>query len=166
MNAAHRVCHHFEFDFPATHEPAWSNVVDRWYQLDPFAYGLAEFYSAKHEALGPHPSMIVLASPGGSNETDYLFASGGGSSPGKFVHTLPNIRISSLCQVMAWTGPMLCLQRDPHTEEVALEEAKWLLGRAFPRIWVMGVISRIDGDKSPSHFTVHCTVLNAVEGSS
>ena len=129
-----------EFAFPARAEPAWSPKVDRWYQLDAYAYGLAEAYEQWKGSLGGEkPSMIVLASPGASNETDRQFAQSGGTSPAKFVHTLPNVRSSSLCQVMGWAGPVLCLQRDPETLNHALTEAEALVGDEFPVVWVLSV---------------------------
>ena len=126
----------FPFEHPAKEEPSWKGIVERWYQLDPFAYGLAEAYT-KWKPL-PAPAMILLASPQASNETDFQFATTGATSPAKFVHTLPNIRCSSLCQVMDWTGPVLCVQKDPSTLAHALREALAFLeyGAGAP-IWVV-----------------------------
>jgi hypothetical protein len=129
----------FPFQFPAPIEPNWKSKVDRWYQLDAPAYGLAEFYEQHRERLGPAPDLILLASPAASNATDYQFASQGAQSPAKFVHTLPNIRVSPLCQVMGWTGPVLCVQNGLKTLESALNEAKYLLSDQLKRIWVLSV---------------------------
>ena len=152
----------FQFSFPAQVEPSWSKVVDRWYQLDAYAYGLAEFYAQKEKELGPHPGMILLASPGASNETDYDFASTGATSPGKFVHTLPNIRVSPLCQVMNRTGPVLCIQNDPSTIETALIEGQFLVPE-FKRVWVMSVeaddASRGASSSHTRTYQVKCTIL-------
>jgi hypothetical protein len=129
----------FDFIHPAPVEPLWKNKVDRWYQLDASAYGLAEFYQQYASELGTHPDLIVLASPAASNLTDRQFVSLGAQSPAKFVHTLPNIRISPLCQVMAWNGPVLCLQNGKNTLESALTEAKYLLDDCNQNIWVLSV---------------------------
>jgi hypothetical protein len=66
---------------------------------------------------------MIVASPCASNATDRLFAVNGASSPSKFVHTLPNVRAVSLLQVMAWHGPLLCLQNDPVTVRLAIDQA-------------------------------------------
>jgi len=125
--------HRHAFTFPSTEAPPWSAVVDRWYQLDPFAYGLADGAHRWRSQVTP-PEMVFLASERASNETDSRFVQGGASSPAKFVHTLPNIRVSSLCLVMEWRGPVLCLQKDPQTVAFALSEAATFPGRS----WVTG----------------------------
>jgi hypothetical protein len=130
--------HRHSYLFPATEEPSWKHLVDRWYQLDAFAYGLADAASRWQEKTR-RPGLLILASPGASNESDFRFASTGASSPSKFVHTLPNVRASSLCQVMNWTGPLLCLQNDPHTCQTALKEAVLFSSDHCPLIWVAGV---------------------------
>jgi hypothetical protein len=135
----------FRYEHPPKDEPSWKGVVERWYQLDPFAYGLTQAYSVWKSEIPSPPAMILLASPRASNETDFQFAHGGAVSPAKFVHTLPNIRCSPLCQVMEWSGPVLCLQKDPFTTLHALREAAAFLeaGAAAP-IWVLTVF-RQDG---------------------
>jgi hypothetical protein len=128
----------FDFAFPATVEPSWSKQVDRWYQLDASAFGLAQFYSLHQDTLGKKPNLILLASPGASNDTDFDFASTGATSPAKFVHTLPNIRVSPLLQVMNHAVPVICIQNDPNSFETALIEAKFLLPE-FKCIWIFSV---------------------------
>lgn len=145
--------HSLSFDFPATVEPAWAAKVDRWYQLDAFAYGLSQAWWQLQTELSARPSFILLASPGASNETDWNFARGGATSPSKFVHTLPNVRASALCQVMDWAGPMLCLQNDPETLESAIAEGTRMLGAQWPLIWVMNVVG------GAGHYTVNVFVL-------
>src|SRR4051812_32368269 len=89
--------HRFDFEYPTQVEPSWSKAVSRWYQLDAFAYGLVEGYDRFKKHLCK-PSLIILASPEASNETDRAFVETGALSPSKFAHTLPNIRCSPLCQ--------------------------------------------------------------------
>jgi hypothetical protein len=129
----------FSFTYPATTEPAWKDQVDRWYQLDAPAYGLAEFYQQNKDKLGPPPGLIILASPSASNSTDFQFVNSGARSPAKFVHTLPNIRISPLAQVMNWHGPLLCFQKGEQTLSSAREEATYLLSDLCPIIWLLSV---------------------------
>jgi len=95
----------FEFTFPQTEPPRWKDIVPRWYQLDEYAYGLAEGAFRWREATEKTPDLIILASPLGSNETDRSFVDTGSESPAKFAHTLPNIRCSPFCQVMECLGP-------------------------------------------------------------
>lgn len=127
----------FEHGFPARQEPEWKGRVDRWYQMDHAAYGLCEAYWAWKDRIGSAPSLILLASPGASNRTDRAFAETGATSPSRFVHTLPNIRSSPLCQVMGWNGPVLCLQKDPTTVQAALAEAAELVEAGWPSVWVL-----------------------------
>ncbi len=126
----------YEYQFPGKDEPAWSKKVERWYQLDAYAYGLAQAYTAWNLSKKHHPDLMILASPGASNLTDAQFVQTGASSPAKFVHTLPNIRSSSLGQVMDWGGPLLCIQNDPMTQLTALSEAA-ALAQVFKKIWVL-----------------------------
>ena len=140
----------FRFTHPAEKEPAWKGTVERWYQLDAFAYGLAEAYTVwkrENAELLSAPGMILLASPQASNQTDFQFAQSGAASPAKFVHTLPNVRCSSLCQVMEWSGPVLCLQKDPFTQVHALREAAAFVesGAITGAIWVVSVFALKNG---------------------
>jgi len=150
MTGAHLTYHSFEFTFPATEPPSWASQVERWYQLDAFAFGLPQAAgywglpqlidrSASHSASVSTPDMgtvswpshLILASPEGSNRTDADFARSfmktGIGSPSKFVHTLPNSRSAALLQVLSWYGPLICIQNDPSSFVDALEEAFDLL---------------------------------------
>lgn len=133
-----------DFLHPAKEPPPWSGRVDRWYQLDAAAFGLCELAARERESAAP-PAFVFLASPGASNDTDFRFASGGASSPSKFVHTLPNVRGSALCQVLGWSGPTLCLQNDPRTIVTALEEACGRVGVACADAWVLSVAVSPEG---------------------
>lgn len=138
MSAIHVGHFSYRYTYPAREEPGWKGLVDRWYQLDAQGYGLAQAFWQWKPRLGELPSMLILASPGASNETDRAFAASGASSPAKFTHTLPNVRSSPLCQVMGWSGPMLCLQLDPVTQIAALAHGAEWTGTEFPRVWVIG----------------------------
>lgn len=119
--------------FPATHEPAWAPKVDHWHQLDAPAFCLTEFMWRRREQL-ERPVAIFLACEGASNPSDFLFASQGAGSAKKFSHTLPNVRASSLLQVLEWHGHVLCFQNDPLTLHATLEQVPIL----FPGVlsWV------------------------------
>lgn len=133
--------HWLSFRHPAPAEPRWSGRVDRWYQLDAAAYGIAESHHRLGQDLGPWPSLLILASPWASNETDVAFARAGASSPARFVHSLPSVRSSAFCQLSGWSGPMLCLQRDPHTLGTALAQAALHLAADPGRpVWIATVI--------------------------
>ncbi len=127
------------FTFPdpklSIEPPPWASLVDRWYQLDAYSFGMAEMGWRLREE--PKPELIILASEKASNASDHAFAADGGMSAVKFAHTLPNVRSSPFCQAMNWQGPILCLQRDPNTLRSAVEQAK-LLSNGKP-IWVVGV---------------------------
>lgn len=133
-----RILRH-SFEFPARAEPPWASQVERWSQLDAAAFGLAEIYDRNRETLSRPPRWFLLASPDASNETDRQFARGGATSPSKFVHTLPNIRSSSILRLMKWSGPLLCLQKDPWTFATALSEAMTLLETEGGPVWTAGV---------------------------
>lgn len=132
----------YRYRFPAAVEPRWKAQVERWYQLDAYAYGLTQAYDVwRASGVVDKPEFLFLASPEASNRTDAQFAGSGASSPQKFVHTLPNIRSASLFQVMEWSGPMLCIQKDPHTVATALVEAAEFVGaQAAERVWLMSVV--------------------------
>jgi hypothetical protein len=95
--------------------------VDRWYQLDAYAYLLPAAFAELD--IPTRPSSMLLACAGASNMADHAFVQTGAISPAKFVHTLPNIRSSSLLAVMQWNGPIFTLQRDPFTLSIAFREA-------------------------------------------
>ena len=111
-----------EVDFPAISPPAWAGKVERWYQLDLFAFALAEAVFRWRDIL-PRPSRIYLAGEGASNPTDFDFVRTGAASPTRFVHTLPNIRASSMLQVMEWSGELFSLHIDPASIAFTLAEA-------------------------------------------
>jgi len=112
---------HVEIPYPPKEPPSWAGKVERWYQLDTFAFCLPEAFVRL--ALSSRPASMLLACGGASNLTDRAFVQGGAVSPTKFVHTLPNIRSSSLLSVMEWQGPLLSVHRDPFTLAFALREA-------------------------------------------
>lgn len=152
----------FTYEFPVKSEPAWSGLVERWYQLDAPAYGMTQAYAEFKSALTDRPDLIILASPGSSGETDFQFASTGASSPSKFVHTLPSVRGASLLKVMDWHGPLLCVQNDPETWLTGLHEALTLSQNNQKRIWVLTAEQLIENpgmhrvalaDFAPAHLT-------------
>lgn len=157
----------FDYHFPAKEPPAWASRVERWYQLDAAAFGLPHAFHHWHSSgliEGP-PEFLILASPDGSNQTDYDFAlalkASGAPSPSKFVHTLPNSRSSALLQVMNHGGPMICVQNDPATLISGLALA--MTRTAFEgssRTWVLGVTNR-DRDAYRCHFFELQRVLKA-----
>jgi hypothetical protein len=130
-------------------EPSWKDKVPRWSQLDGPAFALTEFFWSNQKLLQT-PSMILLASPGASNVTDRRFVLADSLSPSLFVHTLPNIRCSPMCQVMEWSGTVIGIQNDPHTLLAGLREGLDFVSRENPLLWVLGVVS----EKNES--TVHC----------
>lgn len=159
-----RITHQaFTFEFPAKLEPEWKSKVERWYQLDAAAYGLAEAYWQWRMTLKNRPDFLIMASPSASNVTDLSFAQTGASSPQKFVHTLPNIRAASLCQVMEWAGPLLCLQNGEQTIFSALREAADLVSSELKVVWVMSVVDSEIHWFELSHATNDQTAFNLDE---
>jgi len=140
-----------QYSFPTPEVPSWSAKVDRWYQLDAPAYGLAQAFSRQVLPAGHVPSMILLASAGSSSETDFLFAKADVPSPSRFVHTLPSVRAVPLMQVMGWQGPVLCFQNDPFTWLTGIEEALGLCDSTNPEIWIVGA-RPLDGSNWSAHF--------------
>ena len=144
---------HFHLEgvaFPAKEPPAWAAKVERWYQLDPFAFLLPEAFTRWSARLPSRPARMLLSGFGASNLTDSAFALSGAVSPTKFVHTLPSIRASALLAVMGWQGPVLSLHRDPSTLAAALREGL----RGEEETWVWHVSER----------TADLFVLNVPEG--
>lgn len=141
---------------PPPQEPLWAPKVDRWYQLDEPAYCLTQFvWSIKEKTQ--KPEGIVLACEGASNQSDTLFASQGATSAQRFSHTLPNVRASSVLQMMDWHGPLVCLQKDPFTLACALQQAPIL----FPGklTWILNycpslkTCTLIECDGASQHFS-------------
>ncbi len=128
--------HRLEFSHPALQEPSWKDRVDRWSQLDAAAFGMAEIAEVELRLGWPRPTLLILAGPGASNETDRRFVDSGALSPSKFTHTLPNIRASAYCQTAGWTGRLLSLHRDPETLEYALAEAAFWITAGEPGVSV------------------------------
>jgi hypothetical protein len=144
------------FTLDEQREPQWKDKVSRWSQLDGPAFALAEFYWVNKSNLSK-PSMLLLASPGASNNTDRRFVLAESVSPSLFVHTLPNIRCSPLFQVMEWSGSVICIQNDPHTILAGLREALGFVSESRPVVWVVGVTS-----EKQKH-TVHCFEVSATK---
>jgi hypothetical protein len=130
------------YAYPAGEEPGWSSMVERWYQLDGAAFGTAELFWRHREELNScRPDLILLASPGASNLTDFQFAAIQPPSPAKFVHTLANIRITPMLKLMEWTGRVFCIQDALESRTTAIREAEDLFQykRDLHRIWVVSV---------------------------
>jgi hypothetical protein len=144
----------FIYDFPSNKEPDWKDKVERWYQLDAASYGLCEALTVWNESSPPE--ALLLASPGASNLMDRQFVESGANSPSKFVYTLPNVRSAAVCQLLAWHGPLFCLQKDPATLVTALQLAPYWLTK-YQSLWILGVVSK----EKPSMFLAYRFVLNA-----
>ena len=126
--------------FPLSGPPEGASQIGRWHQLDPSSLSLVEFWATSAKDL-PHPGGMVLASCHGSNESDEAFFQSGLTSPHRFVHTLPSVRITSFCQLLGWRGPVLCVQDDPKTISASLKEAILHLPD-WKRAWVLGISRR------------------------
>lgn len=148
-----RWCPHFSA-FPATVEPEWKDRVERWYQMDGAAFALTATYWHHRPLLEVPPEWMLLASPRASNRTDAQFAAAASPSPAKFVHTLPNIRVACMLQVMGASARVLCLQKDPVTVLTALSEAMQILLSEGGPVWVLSVTEEGSG------FTGHIFVLS------
>lgn len=146
---------HYNFSFPAVKEPEWGPLVERWYQLDAPAFGVAQVYWQNRRHLATPPAWLFLCSPAASNGTDSVFALTAQPSPAKFVHTLPNIRSAALLQVMKWAGPVLCLQNDPDTILTGLSEGFALGEELGGPVWVVSVTEGAEG------YAAHIFVLDA-----
>ncbi len=131
-----------EFRFPTKLAPKWAAQVERWYQLDAFAFGMAE--AAERWSADVRPDVVFLASAGGSNATDAEFAAAGARSPALFVHSLPNVRSSAFCQVLDWHGTLYCFQTDPDTFERATDEARRYFRSTGKRVWVLSIEKTAD----------------------
>ncbi len=142
-----------KLQWPASQTPAWADHAERWYQLDPAAFALADAYWTFRTELGEPPGWLLLASPGASNYTDAQFAASDSPSPAKFVHTLPNIRGVSLLQLMKWSGQVLCLQKDPGTVSFALTEAFRLAEFEDTTVWV-ATVRQVENDWTAAFYKV------------
>lgn len=120
-----------------TGEPAWSQRVDRWHQLDEISFCFCEALH-RWDLLKdyPQPDIIFVASPGASNLADQDFAASDGGSPAKFVFTLPNICASVILQILQKTAKVYCIQQGENTYERALQEAR-AFAQAGKNVWVM-----------------------------
>ena len=150
---------HSILTYPPKEPPVWAPQVERWYQLDPYAYLLPEAFSQWEKEVESRPDVQFLASGGASNVTDQAFVMSRATSPTKFVHTLPNIRSSSLLAVMRWEGPVFSLHRDPHTLAAAFREAirRWERD-PLKESWIWSV-----GDQSESR-SVDLWILGGTKG--
>ena len=95
-------------DFLKTLAP-WSTQVSRSNQLDAASWALCQCYwqnKSKFENLGAFQKIVLLC-PQSSSRTDNLFQKE--KSPFLFVHTLPNVRMASFCQLSGWSGDFLSL---------------------------------------------------------
>jgi len=110
-----------EFQFPPTQEPLWKSDCERWQFLDKASFSFAQ--AIFETVLNPKPEIFYLCSQEGSNQTDFDFVNSGYLSPAKFVHTLPNVRVSSFFQVSKLKGEVLCFSNGAYSLSYALNEA-------------------------------------------
>ena len=103
-------------------DPDWISKVPRSNQLDRFANGIMDLYWENRKGL-KLPDIIFLASPLASNQTDFEYIRDDYSSPSKFVHSLPNMRVLPFVQYTNWIGPLYCIQNGSSTIVSAILEA-------------------------------------------
>jgi hypothetical protein len=132
---------HHPYSFPRSSPPSWAEKVDRWHQLDAYSFGLIDAYAHLQDRLEA-PEFILLASPSASNDADQAFVLSKAKSPAKMVHTLPNVRSSSLVKFMGWGGPVLCLQKDPQTLLTAIVEGLDLIDPSCRNLMIWGVVNQ------------------------
>lgn len=119
--------------------PAWAEHVQRWYQLDGPSFSLVEAYWRFKDQL-PLPDIIFFTSSSGSNETDAYFCQSGGDSPARFVHTLPNIRLAPMLQLMKRDVPAICLQKGQLSWSQWKDSTKELLERSkYKSGWLINI---------------------------
>lgn len=130
--------YHHDFHFPPSNEPAWAGNISRWHQMDAASFGLTDAFLSFKNKMG-RPSLIILASPLASNESDFNFVQTGAINPTKMIHTLPNVRVHSLLNLLEWSGPTLCIQKDPQSIQAGLAEAFSFVSKNCPVVWVVSV---------------------------
>ncbi len=149
--------------FPLTRPFDWIAQIPRANQLDRFSQAIFELFWQVREKV-ELPVEIILASPQASNYTDRDFAAGGATSPSKFVHTLPNIRILPFAQWTQWHGRILCIQKDPSTMVHGLIEGveccEW--DSSSGTRWVVGSFQEAD---AVDLVEAHLWILNTTAGS-
>lgn len=110
-------------------EPEWKSDVERWYQMDATCFSVNQAAYQFFQEHRPNFENLILGITGGSNLADFDFVNSKCSSPAKFVYTLPNIALSTVCQMLKWSGPSSCIIcRENDTNGViseALESAKF-----------------------------------------
>lgn len=139
------------YSFPRSSPPPWAEKVDRWHQLDAYSFGMIDAYTRFQESL-ERPDLILLASPSASNDADRQFVLSKAKSPVKMVHTLPNVRSSSLVNFMGWGGPVLCLQKDPQTLLTALVEGLDFLDPSCRKLMIWGVVNETFFHRMPEPY--------------
>lgn len=149
--------YYWDFTFPSPSEPEWASFSDRWYQLDAPCFGLMDGYYNLQKRFPTPPHQIILASPLASNETDLSFFESGQKSPSKFIHTLPNIRASTLCEYLGWKGPLLCIQNDPITLIQGLFESHQFFIHNKKTIWTLSIEKKEGDHHYRSHYFIFST---------
>lgn len=133
--------------------PAWAKQVPRWYQLDAYAFLLAELF---YDSI-PNFEHLVLSSPGASNETDFHFAHSGAESAQKFVHTLPNIRAAMALQSIEKVAQFTCLQAGDQSITEGLTEFIALCEDGIPTAWAS--VHSLPNDNTSQDWTCYEAVL-------
>lgn len=118
--------------------PAWSEKVDRWYQLDELGFAFAESLHHWNYLDGfSKPDILFLCIEGGSNIADKDFVSSGSQSPAKFVYTLPNISAAVIFQILQFKGKVYCPVAGENTLNQSLTQAQ-VLAKNGKKVWILG----------------------------
>ncbi|WP_413575233.1 hypothetical protein ACLVWU_13110 [Bdellovibrio sp. HCB290] len=106
-------------------EPAWKEKFPQWNLLNEVSYAFCEaLHRWEYLKDRPHPDVIFLALPEGSNLSDFEFVEDGAKDPGKFIFTFPNMQASIMMQILGFNGRVLCFNNGIKTSEFAKNECK------------------------------------------
>lgn len=118
-------------DIASMAEPAWKDLVERWYQLDQASKVLcqATYEWMQNGATFDQADAMVYIFDQGSNQADFEFVQSQAISPAKFVYTLPSVPVTMVQQMLKMSVATYCLHIQPGADQQIQDLLKALSGQ-------------------------------------
>jgi hypothetical protein len=150
-------------DMKTIDQPAWKDLVERWYQLDQASKVLCQALYVWNQAGAAFDQAhaIVYIFDQGSNQADFEFVQSQAISPAKFVYTLPSIPITLVQQMLKMSVSTYCLHIQPGVDQQIQDLVK-ALSHQYKNILVVQLQAPLSA--TPDLWNVEVKMIQGLQG--